>query len=132
MAQFPESAKDLLSDDVKAFAFLATIMEDDGTPQVTPVWFSYDGENILINSARGRKKDRNMEKNPNIALAIMDFSNPYRFIQVRGKVVDSTTEGARDHINKLSLKYTGNADYAGPADEVRVIYRVKPEHISGG
>jgi nitroimidazol reductase NimA-like FMN-containing flavoprotein (pyridoxamine 5'-phosphate oxidase superfamily) len=54
-------------------------MEDDGTPQVTPVWFSYDGENILINSARGRKKDRNMEKNPNIALAIMDFSNPYRF-----------------------------------------------------
>jgi PPOX class probable F420-dependent enzyme len=131
MAQIPESAKDLLSDDVKAFAFLATTMEEDGTPQVTPVWFSYDGEYILINSARGRKKDRNMRQNARVAIAIMDFSNPYRYIQIRGPVVDITTEGARDHINQLSLKYTCNPCYQGPAEEVRVIYRVKPEHVSG-
>jgi PPOX class probable F420-dependent enzyme len=128
MAKIPESHKDLLKDEMKAFAFLATIM-DDGTPQVTPIWFSQDGGDLLINSAKGRVKDNNMRERPNVALAIQDPNNPYRFMQVRGVVVEITEKGARDHINSLNLKYNGSLNYGGPADEIRVIYRIRPSSI---
>lgn len=124
MTDIPESHKDLLKDETKAFAFLATVMED-GTPQVTPVWFNMDGEYILINSALGRTKDRNMRKRPNVALAIMDPRDPYRYLQIRGTIVAITEEGARDHINALNFKYQGNPNYRGGGE--RVIYRIKPE-----
>lgn len=129
MATIPQSHQDLLEDDVRAFTSLATIMQD-GSPQVTPVWFSWDGENILINSAQGRLKDRNMRERPVVAMVIMDPTNPYRWLQIRGKVVDITTNGARDHINSLNNKYTGNPNYPVVPNEVRVIYRIKPEHVS--
>jgi PPOX class probable F420-dependent enzyme len=132
MTQIPQKMQDLLKDETKAFAVLATIMED-GSPQATPVWFSWDGENLLINSASGRTKDRNMQRDRRIALTILDPNNPYRFLQVRGELSEITTEGARDHINQLSAKYTGNPVYqSGASDEQRVIYRLKPEHVSGG
>jgi PPOX class probable F420-dependent enzyme len=131
MKRIPESMQDLLKDETKAFAILATVM-DDGTPQATPVWFSWDGESLLINSASGRTKDRNIRRDPNIALTILDPQNPYRFLQVRGKVAEIKTEGARDHINQLSAKYTGNPVYQGPPDEQRVIYRIDPRSVSGG
>ncbi len=127
--RIPESFTSLLRDDVKAFANLATIMED-GSPQVTPVWFSWDGRDILINSAKGRLKDRNMRERPQVALDIVDPNDPYRYLQIRGEVVEITTEGARDHINFLSKKYTGSPVYGGNPSEVRVIYRVRPEHVS--
>src|SRR5262245_24385613 len=73
----------------KAFAHLATLMPD-GTPQVTPVWVDYDGTHILVNSARGRQKDKNMQRNRAVALSIQDPDNPYRYLEVRGKVVDIT------------------------------------------
>jgi len=124
---FPESHQDLLRDDVRAFAFLGTIM-DDGTPQVTPVWFNTDGENILINSARGRVKDRNMRQRPEVALAIVDPQDPYRYVQVRGTVIAITEEGGDDHINALCAKYTGKPVYPWKASgEVRVIYTIRPK-----
>jgi len=130
MPWIPDSHLDLLSDDTKAFCSLATLMQD-GSPQVTPVWFNTDGSNILINSAQGRVKDRNMRRNPVVALMIMDPNDPYRYIQIRGKVVEITTENARDHIDRLSKKYTGREKYTlGSIDEIRVTYRILPESVT--
>jgi PPOX class probable F420-dependent enzyme len=112
------------------FAHLATIMPD-GSPQVTPVWFGFDGTYIIVNSARGRQKDRNMRRNPEVAVEIMDPENPYRYIQVRGKVVEITEEGADDSIDSLARKYLNVERYPNRRPgEVRVIYRISPEHIS--
>ena len=102
----------------------------DGSPQVTPVWFNTDGENILINSAAGRIKDKNMRARPNIALCIADPSDPYRYIQIQGKVVEYTIEGADEHIDALSFKYTGNKKYRSRnPDEQRVTYKIQPTKI---
>ena len=121
----PESHKDLFVDEVKAFAFLSTTMSS-GTPQVTPIWFDVEGDFISINSAHGRVKDRNMKARPDVALAIMDPENPYRYIQVRGKVVKITEEGARKHIDRLAKKYLGKEIYPGDPEEVRVTYLIEP------
>jgi len=121
----PEAFQDLFSDK-RAFAHLATVMAD-GSPQVTPVWFAYDGEYIIVNSAVGRVKDRNMKRDGRVALSIQDPDNPYRYIQVRGNVVDITTQGADDSIDQLAFKYLGKERYPGRrASETRVIYRIKP------
>jgi PPOX class probable F420-dependent enzyme len=124
----PEKFLDLFKK--RAFAHLATLMPD-GTPQVTPVWIDYDGNYILVNSARGRQKDRNMLKNPNIALSIQDPDDPYRYLQVRGRVVEITTDGADAHIDKMMQKYTDQEHYPwrGPG-EVRVLYKIKPIKVS--
>ena len=106
MGFIPESHLDLVKDETKAIALLATLMKD-GSPQLTPVWFNMDGEYILINSAQGRVKDRNMRREPRVAITILDPADYYRYIQIRGRVIEMTTEGAREHINKLSKKYTG-------------------------
>jgi len=130
MVKIPQSHIHLFTDEVKAFAILATLMKD-GSPQVTPVWFNFDGAHILINSAKGRVKDRNMRRNPQVALVIMDPKNPYRYMQIRGKVIEITTQGGRDHIDALSKKYTGSEKYSGgPSSEVRIRYKILPERIS--
>jgi len=121
--------EDLLSDEKKAFVYLATIMAD-GTPQVTPIWFNTDGEKILINSAAGRIKDRNMRARANVALCIADPANPYRYLQIRGKVVEITTEGADEHIDALAFKYTGREKYPNrKPGEQRVTYKILPTKI---
>ncbi|HWQ35407.1 MAG TPA: PPOX class F420-dependent oxidoreductase [Blastocatellia bacterium] len=124
----PEKYLDLFQK--KAFAHLGTIMPD-GRPQVTPVWCDYDGEHIIINSARGRQKDRNMERDPRVSLEISDPENPYRYVEIRGRVVEITEDGADEHINKLAKKYMGVDvyPYRGPG-EVRVMYKIKPEHTT--
>lgn len=103
MSMVPDSFKDLLADKTRAFVYLATLMAD-GSPQVTPVWFNTDGTHILINSATGRIKDRNMRARPQIALVIADPENPYRYIQIRGQVVAIAQEGADAHIDALDRK----------------------------
>lgn len=123
----PESHRDLLLDSTKAFAFLATTMKD-GTPQVTPVWFDVEDDLIRVNTARGRVKDVNMTARPHASLAIMDPQNPYRYLQIRGKVVSNEEKGARAHIDILAKKYLGQDSYTGSTDETRVIYRIKPRH----
>ena len=111
-----------------AFAHLTTLMPD-GSPQVSPVWCELDGAHVVINSAKGRQKDRNMRRDARVALAISDPANPYRYLQVRGQVDAITESGADAHIDKLSHKYMGK-DYPFRAPgEVRVIYRIRPEHV---
>jgi PPOX class probable F420-dependent enzyme len=113
----------------KAFANLGTLMKD-GSPQVTPVWFDYDGKHIRVNSALGRVKDKNIRRDPRVSLAIQDPDNPYRYIQIRGKVVDITQKGADDHIDSLAMKYLGQAKYPyRQAGEVRVLYKIDPEAV---
>ena len=114
----------------KVFANLATLMPD-GRPQVTPVWCEYDGENVIFNTAVGRVKDRNLQRDGRASLSLLDPENPYRYLEVRGHVVERTEEGADEHINKMAKKYLGldTYPYRQPG-EVRVIYRIKPERFS--
>jgi PPOX class probable F420-dependent enzyme len=121
----PEKYHDILNK--KAFAQLATIMPD-GTPQVSPVWFEFDGQNIVINSAKGRVKDRNMRRDPRVGLDIQDPDNPYRHVSIRGRVVHITEDGADAHIDKLTKKYINQDRYPYRGQgEVRVIYKIEPE-----
>lgn len=116
--------------DKKALAHLATLMAD-GTPQVTPVWFFYDGGKFIVNTARGRVKDKNMSNNPNVALSITDPDNPYSHIAVRGKIVRSTEEGADASIDALTKKYLGQDKYPfRQPGEKRVIYVIEPVSVS--
>lgn len=124
MKVIPESFHDLLKDETKAFAFLGTIMPD-GSPQVTPVWFNVEGDYILVNSAEGRQKDLNMRARPKVALSIIDPKHPYRYLQLRGKVVDISAETGAAHIHALSNKYRGH-DYTIPNGQIRVTYKIKP------
>lgn len=123
----PNDYFDLLNDETKAFLFLATIMAD-GSPQVTPIWFNADDKHILINSAKGRVKDRNMRARPQVALVIQDPGTPYRYLQIRGRVVDIIETGGDDHINTLSLKYHGKQWEKVPG-QVRFTYKIIPEHV---
>lgn len=125
----PDSHRDLLADEMRAMAFLATVMAD-GTPQVTPVWFDMDGDHIRINTASGRVKDRNMRERPHVALAVVDPENPYRHVQIRGKVVAANEEGAREHIDQLAAKYTDREIFPVPEGQIRVIFRIQPISVS--
>jgi PPOX class probable F420-dependent enzyme len=127
MEKISISQHDLLKDETRAFAFLATLMSD-GSPQVTPVWFNMDGDHILINSAEGRVKVKNMREREQVALSIIDPNDPYRYIQIRGRVVEITHQGAREHIDALAKKYTGADQFSGPPEDVRVIFKIKPDH----
>lgn len=129
MKTIPDSHKDLLQDQKKSFAYLATLMAD-GSPQVTPVWFSTDGSHILINTAEGRVKDRNMRSRPRVALCIADPDNAYRYLQIQGKVVEITNKGADAHIDALSFKYHGIPKYQNRTPgEKRVTYKILPEKV---
>jgi PPOX class probable F420-dependent enzyme len=122
---------DLLSDGQKALAHLGTVMPN-GAPQVTPVWFDYDGTFIRVNSARGRLKDRNMRRNPAVALSIVDPANPYRYVGMLGRVVEITEEGGDAHIDRLAKKYLGEDRYPDRRPgEVRVIYKIAPQRVGG-
>jgi PPOX class probable F420-dependent enzyme len=124
----PEKYRDLFNK--RAFAALTTLMPD-GSPQTTPVWVDTDGEYVIFNSAKGRQKDRNVRRDPRVALAIVDPENPYRYLEVRGKVAEITQHGADAHIDKMAKKYLGQDKYPYRQDgEVRVIYKVRPEHTT--
>ena len=110
--------------------YVATLMAD-GSPQMTQTWVDTDGEHVIINSVQGYVKTRNIERDPRVAVAVSDPTNPFRYFQVRGRVVDVTTDGAADHIEMLAQKYLG-APYPwyGGRDQVRVIVAIEPERIS--
>jgi PPOX class probable F420-dependent enzyme len=127
-ATIPESFKDLFAK--VAFAHLATLMAD-GSPQVTPIWCDFDGAHVLVNTAKGRIKDKNMRRNGKVALSIQDPDNAYRYLEVRGTVAEITEAGADAHIDKLAKKYLGVDKYPyRAAGEVRVIYKVLPSKVS--
>jgi PPOX class probable F420-dependent enzyme len=124
----PEKYRDLFNK--RAFAALTTLMPD-GSPQTTPVWVDTDGEYVIFNSAKGRQKDRNVRRDPRVALAIVDPDNPYRYLEVRGKVAEITEHGADAHIDKMAKKYLGQDKYPyRQGSEVRVIYKIRPEHTT--
>ena len=129
MTTIPEKFADLFTKEKKAFAFLA-LVKKDGTPQVTPLWFDYNGTHIIINTARGRVKDKILKRHPRVALAIQDPANAYRYIQIRGKVVDETEVGGYDQICALAEKYRGKREYPKNPGEVRVTYKILPEHAN--
>jgi PPOX class probable F420-dependent enzyme len=125
MAAIPDKYLDLLQQK-KAFAIIATVMPD-GSPQVTPVWFDYDGKVIRVNTARGRVKARNMKEGSRVALAIVDPENPYRYVQIRGRVARMTEQGADAHIDSLAMKYLGQQTYPHrQPGEVRILYEIEP------
>jgi PPOX class probable F420-dependent enzyme len=127
--QLPDKYADLLSNK-KAFANLGTL-NSDGSPQVTPVWVDYDGKHVRVNSARGRLKDKNIARDPRVSLSIQDPENPYRYLEIRGKVVEATEKGADDHINTLAKKYLGKDVYPWrQPGEKRVIYKIEPHKFS--
>jgi PPOX class probable F420-dependent enzyme len=127
MAAIPENYRDLFAK--KAFAHVATVGRD-GTPQVTPVWVDYDGTHVRFNTARGRVKDKNLQRNPKTAFSMQDPDNPYRYLQVRGRVVEMTEKGADDHIDALAKKFLGQDRYPHRRPgEVRVIVKILPEKI---
>jgi len=127
-ATIPQAFKDLF---VKvAFAHLATLMPD-GSPQVTPVWVDYDGTHVRVNSAKGRLKDKNMRRGKRVALSIQDPDNPYRYIAVRGEVVEIAEQGADAHIDALAKKYLGKDRYPFRSPgEVRVMYKIRADKVS--
>jgi len=129
MITIPDKFKPLLARETKAFAFLALTLSD-GSPQVTPVWFDWDGTHFIINTARGRVKDRVLKKKPKVALAIMNPANAYNYVQIRGQVDGETEEGAYDMICKLNEKYHGKYEYPKRPGEVRVTYTILPERIA--
>jgi PPOX class probable F420-dependent enzyme len=125
----PEKYLPLLTEK-KAFAHLATLMPD-GSPQVTPVWFFYKNGKFIVNTARGRVKDRNMQKNALVALSISDPDNAYSHVSLRGKIVSMTEEGADASIDAMAMKYMGKDKYPfRRPGEVRVIYEIEPVSVA--
>ncbi len=128
MTEIPAGFRDLLTNK-KAFAHLATVMPD-GSPQVTPVWFDEAKGRIRVNTAKGRVKARNMAEGTPVALSILDPENAYRYLQIRGKVVHVTEDGAVAHIDSLAKKYMGKDVYPfHNAKDVRTIYEIEPVSV---
>ena len=125
----PESHRDLVTDDKRAFASLATLM-DDGSPQVTPVWFDVEGDLLRINTVRGRVKDRNMASRKEVAILIMDPDDPYRYIQLRGTVAAEREEDAVEHTHLLARKYLGVDKNPWHEGQARVIFLIRPDTVS--
>ncbi len=129
MAELTEKARTLVDD--PNFAYLATI-DEDGAPQVSPVWIDRDGDTLLVNTASGRVKDRNMRRDPRVAISVADRGNQYEKVDIRGRVVNVVGgEEADSHIDKMAQKYMGQETYPWrKADEERVIFRIEPERVA--
>lgn len=115
----------------KSPCYIVTLMPD-GSPQITQTWVDTDGEHIIINTVEGFQKVRNIARDPRVALAIADPENPFRYFQVRGRVIATTTAGGAEHIEALSRKYTGGPyQWYGGRDQTRVILTIEAEKVSG-
>jgi PPOX class probable F420-dependent enzyme len=126
--QLSDKAKKLI--DGKNFAAVATIMPD-GSPQITPVWVDREGDIVLLNATETRQKSRNLKRDPRVALAVFDMSNPYSRVVIRGRASELTQKGAEEHIDKMNMKYQGNPLFPehDPKDP-RVIIKILPERES--
>ena len=127
--QIDSSLKNLFED--KNLAFVATIMKD-GSPQITPMWVDIEDNQILINTAVGRTKQKNVARDPRIAISIADKNNPYHMVTVRGEVIDQVTgEEAENHIDKMAKKYLNKDKYPfGTPGEKRILLKVKPTKVA--
>ena len=126
-ASFPENYRDLFQK--KAFGAFTTLMPD-GSPQTTPVWVDWQDGEIWVNSAVGRQKDRNLRRDPRVAVTVMDPENPYRYVEVRGRVREITQDGADAHIDRMAKKYLGQDKYPyRQPGEQRVLYKISIEKV---
>ncbi len=128
----PDQFKDLFEKPV--VVALATVMPN-GQPQVTPVWIDYDGTNLIVNTARGRQKDKNMSVGAKVTVLALDPSNPYRWVEVRGRIIGEDESTGLEVINRLSAKYRGEPDYykgneSRRGQETRVTYTIEPIHVT--
>lgn len=128
MAPIPEEFHDLF--ETETFAHVATLT-DDGLPHVTPVWIDYDADDnrLLVNTERGRQKERNVQNNPAVGVSMTDPDDPYRFLSVIGEVEEITTEGAREHIDELARRYTDADEYQMEIETERVVLRIRPDRV---
>ena len=127
MATIPASHADLLTK--PAFANLATL-NPDGSPQVTPVWVDFDGSHVIVNTARGRVKAKNLAREPRVAVSIADPENPYRYLGIQGRVVEMTEKGGDAHIDKMAKKYLGKDSYPfRKPGEVRIVVKIAPDKV---
>lgn len=111
-------------------AHFVTLMKD-GTPQSTPLWVDFDGTYVLINTAEGRQKPRNIRRDPRVTLSVVDRNAMGKYVEIRGRVVEMIHEGAREHLGQLARKYAGpQARNPAPAEEVRVIVKIEPLHVT--
>jgi len=130
MAQIPDEAVHLLEG--QHFAHVATVMAD-GTPQVTPVWIDHEGDTVTFNTAAGRFKEKNLRRDPNVAISIIDAANPYAPLTIRGKVTEITEEGADEQIDALAKRYMGVDEYPlRQPGEQRVMVKITPEKVKYG
>lgn len=129
MKKIDENSAKLIRE--KNFAFLATV-DANGRPQVTPIWVDTDGDHVLLNTALGRVKQKNTNRDPRVAVAVLDMSNPYRYAAIRGRVVEQIPgQVAEDHIDKLAKKYLDKDKYPfRQAGEKRIILKIAPEHVT--
>ncbi|PSQ19268.1 PPOX class F420-dependent oxidoreductase [Halobacteriales archaeon QS_8_69_26] len=133
MATIPESFHDLF--ERETFAVFGTLMPA-GTPQLTPVWIdreSVDGEDrVLVNTARGRQKERNVTSDPKVGVCVMDPDDPYRYVSVRGEVTEVTEDGAVEHIDRLARRYMDVEEYPHHGEESgpRVVIRIRPDRVT--
>ncbi|MDI6858380.1 MAG: PPOX class F420-dependent oxidoreductase [Dehalococcoidia bacterium] len=129
MVQLTEKAKKLIG--APNIGNLATLMAD-GTPHLTPVWVDYEDNHVLVNTAEGRQKLVNVRRDPRVAVSVFNADNPYEMVSIRGRVVETTHEGADEHIDKLAKKYLGRERYPFRRQgEQRVIIKIEPEHVMG-
>jgi PPOX class probable F420-dependent enzyme len=131
MPEIPTEFHDLFE---KATFAHVTTMTPEGTPHTTPVWIDHDagGNRLLVNTERGRRKTRNVEEDPTVAVSMTDPENPYRFLSVTGEVTEITTDGAREHIDALARRYMGEDEYPNPIETERVILRIRPDELRSG
>ncbi|ELY98483.1 pyridoxamine 5'-phosphate oxidase family protein [Natrialba asiatica] len=128
MASIPDDFHDLF--EKKTFAHVATVLPDDEL-HVTPVWIDYDADadRLLINTERDRRKTKNASNDSRIGVSMTDPDSPYRMLSVTGSVDEITTDGAREHIDELAQRYTGNEEYQNPIQSERVIISIEPEEV---
>lgn len=129
MGSIPADVQDVF--EKRTFAHIATVLPD-GSPHSTPVWVDYDADadRLLVNTERGRRKEKNVRNDPRVAISMTDPDDPYRMLSVTGEVDEVTTEGAREHIDELSERYTGEDEYPNPIETERVIISIRPKKVS--
>lgn len=128
MVEIPTEYRDLFE---KATFAHVTTMTPDGKPHTTPVWIGYDEDDnrLLVNTERGRRKERNVAEDPAVSVSMTDPENPYRFCSVTGEVTEVTTDGAREHIDELAQRYMGEEEYPNPIQTERVVLRIRPDEV---
>jgi PPOX class probable F420-dependent enzyme len=131
MATIPQQYHDLFE---KATFAHVTTMLPDGRPHTTPVWVDYDadGDRLLVNTERHRRKAKNVERDPTVSVSMTDPDDPYRFLSVTGEVDEVTTDGAREHIDELAMRYMGEEEYPQPIESERVLLKIRADDVFHG